>query len=76
MYIKREIDIVITDEEREILHKTRKILMVFEDECSVTDENILQEMYDEYTDCVEHQMALSTAIDLLTTILGDNDYEI
>ena len=73
MYIKREINIVITDEEREILEKARDILMTFEDECSVADENALQEMYDECTDCVDHQMALPTAIDLLTTILGDND---
>ena len=73
MYIKREINIVITDEEREILNKAREILMTFEDECSSADENTLQDMYDEYTDCVEHQMALPTAIDLLTTILGDED---
>lgn len=73
MYIKREINIVITDEEREILNKAREILMTFEDECSSADECALQEMYNEYTDCVEHQMALPTAIDLLTTILGDND---
>lgn len=73
MYIKREINIVITDEEREILNKARKILMTFEDECSVADENALQEMYDELIDCVEYQMALPTAIDLLTTILGDDD---
>lgn len=73
MYIKREINIVITDEEREILNKARNILMTFEDECSSADEHTLQDMYDEYTDCVEHQMALPTAIDLLTTILGDND---
>ena len=73
MYIKREINIVITDEEREILDKARDILMTFEDECSSADEHTLQDMYDEYTDCVEHQMALPTAIDLLTTILGDND---
>lgn len=73
MYIKREINIVITDEEREILNKARDILMTFEDECSSADEYTLQDMYDEYTDCVEHQMALPTAIDLLTTILGDND---
>lgn len=73
MYIKREINIVITDEEREILDKARDILMTFEDECSSADENTLQDMYDEYTDCVGHQMALPTAIDLLTTILGDND---
>lgn len=73
MYIKREINIVITDEEREILNKARDILMTFEDECSSADEHTLQDMYDEYTDCVEHQMALPTAIDLLTTILGDED---
>lgn len=73
MYIKRDVNIVITDEEREILNEAREILMTFEDECSSADEHTLQDMYDEYTDCVEHQMALPTAIDLLTTILGDND---
>lgn len=73
MYIKREINIVITDEEREILNEARNILMTFEDECSSADEHTLQDMYEEYTDCVEHQMALPTAIDLLTTILGDED---
>jgi hypothetical protein len=73
MYIKRDINIVITDEEREILNKAREILMTFEDESSVADDNALQEMYDEYINCVEHQMALPTAIDLLTVILGDDD---
>lgn len=73
MYIKREIDIVLTDEERKILNKARDILMTFEDECLSADENTLQDMYDEVTDCVDHQMALPTAIDLLTTILGGND---
>ena len=73
MYIKREINIVITDEEREILNKARNILMTFEDECSSADEHTLQDMYEEYTDYVEHQTALPTAIDLLTTILGDED---
>lgn len=73
MYIKREIDIAITDEEREILTKARRILMTFEDESSTADEKALQDMYDEYMDCVEHQTALPTAIDLLTVILGDND---
>jgi hypothetical protein len=71
MYIKRDINIVITDEEREILNKARDILMTFEDECSSADENTLQAMYDEITNCFEHQMALPTAIDLLTAILGD-----
>ena len=73
MYIKRETNIVITDEEREILNKARAILLTFEDECSVADENALQEMYNEYTDYIDHQTALPTAIDLLTTILGDED---
>ena len=73
MYIKREINIVITEEEREILNEARNILMTFEDECSIADEHTLQDMYEEYTECVEHQTALPTAIDLLTTILGDND---
>lgn len=72
MYIKRDINIVITDEEREILERAKDILLTFEDESSVADENVLQEMYEEYTDCVEHQTALPTAIDLLTVILGDN----
>lgn len=73
MYIKRDINIVITNEEREVLNKARKILMTFEDESSVADEKVLQEMYDEFTDCVDHQTALPTAIDLLTTILGGID---
>ena len=73
MYIKREINIVITDEEREILTKARDILMDFEVESSAADDTTIQEMYEEYTNCVEHQDALPTAIDLLTTILGDND---
>ncbi len=73
MYIKRETSIVFTNEEREILEKAREILITFESECSSADENVLQEMYEEYTDCVEHQTALPTAVDLLTTILGDSD---
>lgn len=73
MYIKRDINIVLTDEEREILTKAKEILADFEMECSCVDENSLQEMYDEYTDCVDHQTALPTAVDLLTVILGDND---
>ena len=73
MYIKREINIVITDEEKEILNKARDILMDFESECSSADEHTLQDMYNEITDWIEHQTALPTAIDLLTTILGDED---
>jgi hypothetical protein len=75
MYIKREINIVLTDEEREILNEAREILMAFENESSAADDITLQEMYEEYTDCVEHQDALPTAIDLLTTILKGNKGE-
>ena len=73
MYIKKEISIVITEEEREILKKAREILMTFEDESLSEDENVLQEMYDEYTKCMCYQDALPTTVDLLTTILGDGD---
>lgn len=73
MYIKREINIVITDEEREILNKAREILIDFEGESSSADECLLQDMYEEYTACVDHQFALPTAIDLLTVIVGDID---
>ena len=73
MYVKREVNIVITDEEREILTKAREILMNFESESSSADEHLLQDMYDEYTDCVDHQFALPTAVDLLTVIVGEDD---
>ena len=73
MYIEKETNIIITNEKREILEKARKILLTFEDENSVVEEYALQDKYDEFTSCVEHQMALPTAIDLLTVILGDYD---
>lgn len=72
MYIKRETKMVITNEEREILNKARKILMDFENESSMDDDDALQEMYKEYI-AYHHSKALPTAIDLLTTILGDNN---
>ena len=40
MYIKRDINIVVTDEEREILKKALEILMEFESESSSADENV------------------------------------
>ena len=70
MYIKREIDIAITDEEREILQKAQLILMGFEYEATVSDEETLQAMYEQNMDGYEHDFALSTAIDLLDTILN------
>ena len=73
MYIKRETIIAITDEEREVLKKALEILTNFESESSSADEHFLQELYDEYTDCIDHQMALPTAVDLLTVIVGDID---
>ena len=73
MYIKRETSIVVTDEEREILKQALEILMEFESESSSADEHLLQDMYDEYTDCVDHQMALPTAVDLLTVIVGEDN---
>ena len=76
MYIKRDINIVVTDEEREILNKARKILMDFESECSTADEEALQEMYEDYIGYTDHQIVLPTTIDLLTTILGTKTYEI
>ena len=65
--------IKLTEEEMSILVQARGILIAFEEESKAEDEYVLQEMYDEYTDCVEHQDALPTAIDLLTVIVGEID---
>lgn len=74
MYIKyAQPTINLTDEEECILRQAREILLAFEDESSCQDENVLQEKYDKYTSCIEHQRALPTAIDLLTVIVGDTD---
>ena len=70
-YVRAKIK--LTDEEEQTLKRAREILIKFENESSSQDENVLQEMYDAYTDCVDHQFALPTAVDLLTVILGDND---
>ena len=63
--------IKLTDEEKNTLRRAREILLNFEDESSSQDENVLQEMYDEYISFIDHQKALPTAIDLLTVIVGD-----
>ena len=70
-YVRAKIK--LTNEEEQTLRRAKEILIKFENESSSQDENVLQEMYDTYTDCVEHQMALPTAIDLLTVIVGDFD---
>ena len=70
-YVRAKIK--LTDEEEHILRQAKEILIKYESESSSQDENVLQEMYDAYTDCVDHQMALPTAVDLLTVIVGDID---
>ena len=65
--------IKLTDEEKRILKQAKEILMLFEDECTSKDENVVQELYEDYTCWVERQTALSTTIDLLTVIVGDTD---
>ena len=52
------------------MNKARKILMDFESESSIDDDDALQYMYEEFITRT-HSTALPTAIDLLTTILGD-----
>lgn len=72
MYIEYTKPIIkLTNEEERILRRAREILLNFEDESSSKDENVLQEMYEAYIPFVDHQMALPTAIDLLTVIVGD-----
>ena len=70
-YVRAKIK--LTNEEEQTLRRAKEILSNFEAESSSQDENVLQEMYDAYTDCVDHQMALPTAVDLLTVIVGDID---
>lgn len=70
-YVRAKIK--LTNEEEQTLRRAKEILIKFESECSNQDENVLQQMYDTYTDCVDHQTALPTAIDLLTVIVGDFD---
>ena len=65
--------IKLTKEEKSTLRQALQILLNFESTSSSQDENVLQELYDAYTDCVDHQMALPTAVDLLTVIVGDDD---
>ena len=65
--------IKLTKDEESILRQALQILLNFESTSSSQDENVLQELYDAYTDCVDHQMALPTAVDLLTVIVGDDD---
>lgn len=65
--------IKLTDEEEKVLRRALEILINFESESTSKDDCFLQDMYEEYTDCVDHQFALPTAVDLLTVIVGDID---
>ena len=72
MYIQKSISVNLTDEERKILDQAREILMTFENDSSPKDGNLLQDLYDDYVGYTAHEeVALTTAIDLLTTVLGD-----
>lgn len=70
MKIIKTINIELTEEEREILQKAQDILVSFEYEATVSDEETLQAMYEQNVDGYEHDFALPTAIDLLDTILN------
>jgi hypothetical protein len=69
MKIVKTVSIKLTEEERQTLQKAQDILIAFEIEASASDEETLQDMYEEHVNYYQHEMALSTAIDLLGTIL-------
>lgn len=73
MYIQKTISVNLTDEERKILDQARNLLMTFENESSPQDDDLLQNLYEDYVGYTASEVALTTAIDLLTTILGDMD---
>ena len=75
MKIVKTVNIELTDEEREVLKKAQDILMDFEDRATASDEETLQDMYEQKVDGYEHDFALPTAIDLLDTILNGVDEE-
>ena len=70
MKIVKSVNIELTEEEREILQKAQDILMTFENWATASDEETLQDMYEQKVDGYEHDLALPTAIDLLDTILN------
>ena len=70
MKIVKTVKVELTDEEREILQKAQDILMTCEDRATASDEETLQDMYEQKVDGYEHDFALPTAIDLLDTILN------
>jgi len=75
MKIVKTVKVELTDEEREILQKAQDILINFENEAVVSEEDALQEMYEEHVEYYQHETALPTAIDLLDTILNQKEKE-
>lgn len=70
MKVVKTIKIELTEEERDILQEAQNILMEFEGRATTSDEETLQDMYEQKVDGYQHETALPTAIDLLDTILN------
>lgn len=75
MKIVKTVSIELTEEERDILKEAQDILMTFEDRATASDEETLQDMYEQKVDGYEHDFALPTAIDLLDVILNGVEEE-
>ena len=75
MKIVKTVSNELTEEERDILKEAQDILMTFEDRATASDEETLQDMYEQKVDGYEHDFALPTAIDLLDVILNGVEEE-
>lgn len=75
MKIVKTVKVELTDKEREVIAQAQKILLDFESQCSATDEETLEEMYDQKLGGYSHDYALPTAIDLLDVILNGVEEE-
>lgn len=75
MEIVKTVKVELTNEEREVIAQAQKILLGFESLCSVTDEETLEEMYNQKLGGYPHDYALPTAIDLLDVILNGVEEE-
>ena len=75
MKIAKIVKVELTDEEREVITQAQKILLDFESQCSVTDEETLEEMYNQKLGGYPHDYALPTAIDMLDVIVNGVEEE-
>lgn len=75
MKIVKTVKVELTDKEREVIAQAQKILLDFESQCSATDEETLEDMYDQKLGGYSHDYALPTAIDLLDVILNGVEEE-